>query len=51
MSYQLADLEPFDLSVAMTAETDRSLGAHLHKPRRQEDLAFVYWRPSVGVRR
>jgi molybdopterin-synthase adenylyltransferase len=49
--YQVADLEPFDLSVAMTAETDRSLGAHLHKPRRQEDLAFAYWRPSVGLRR
>ena len=51
MSYQLAELEPFELSVAMTAETDRSLGAHLHKPKRQEDLAFAYWRPSNGVRR
>lgn len=51
MSYQLADLAPFDLSVAMTAETDQSLGVHLHKPRRQEDLALAYWRPSVGVRR
>jgi hypothetical protein len=51
VSYQLADLEPFDLSVALTADTDLALGAHLHKPKRQEDLAFAYWRPSVGARR
>ena len=51
MSYQLGDLEPFDLSVAMTAETDASLGIHLHKPQRQEDLAFAYWRPSIGTHR
>jgi hypothetical protein len=51
MSYQVADLAPFELSVAMTAETDRALNAHLHKPRRQEDLAFAYWRPGVGDRR
>lgn len=51
MSYQLADLASVDLSVALTAEADRELGAHLHKPRRQEDLAFAYWRPSVGARR
>jgi len=48
MAYQLSDLERFDLSVAMTAETDRILGVHLHKPERQEDLAFAYWAPSVG---
>jgi hypothetical protein len=51
VSYQLADIEPFDLSVAMTAETDAALAVHLHKPKRQEDLAFAYWRPSIGARR
>lgn len=51
MSYQLADFAPFDLSVGMTGETDRALEAHLHKPLRQEDLTFAYWRPSVGERR
>jgi len=51
VSYQVTDLAPYDLSVAVTAEADRSLGAHLHKPGRQEDLAFAYWRPSIGARR
>ena len=51
MSYAVEDLEGCDLSVALTAELDRELGTHLHKPRRQEDLAFAFWRPSVGARR
>lgn len=51
MAYQLGNLEGYDLSVAMEAETDRILGAHLHKPKRQEDLTFAYWVPSVGQRR
>jgi hypothetical protein len=51
MSYALDELARYDLSVAMTAELDRALGGHLHKPCRQEDLAFAYWRPSVGARR
>ena len=48
MAYQLSDLIEYDLSVAMTAETDQTLGLHLHKSLRQEDLAFAYWAPSVG---
>src|SRR5450759_1894236 len=51
MAWQLSDFAPFELSVAMTAEMDRTLGQHLHKPFRQEDLAFAYWVPSVGQRR
>lgn len=51
MSYQLPDLKDRDLSVALTAELDRALGKHLHKPRWQEDLAFAYWRPSRGTNR
>ena len=35
-------------SVAMAAQDDLILGEHLHKPGYQEDLAFAYWRPSVG---
>lgn len=44
-------LAGFEFSVAMTAELDRDLGRHLHKPRRQEDLAFAYWFPSIGATR
>jgi hypothetical protein len=51
MAYQLTDIGEYDLSVAMTAELEEALGRHLHKPRRQEDCAFGYWRPSVGVTR
>ena len=51
MSFALADLDGYEFSVALTAELDRALGEHLHKPHRQEDLAFAYWRPSVGEHR
>jgi molybdopterin-synthase adenylyltransferase len=51
MAYQLPELAGRDLSVALTAELDAALGAHLHKPHRQEDLAFAYWRPSRGTTR
>ena len=51
MAYQLSDFAGFDLSVAMTADQDRLLDTHVHKPNRQEDLAFAYWRPSRGARR
>ena len=51
MAYQLSDFVGLDLSVAMTAEQDRLLGTHVHKPNWQEDLAFAYWRPSRGSRR
>ena len=44
----MIDAIALDLSVAMTADYDEALGAHLHKDARQEDLAFAYWRPSVG---
>lgn len=51
MGFQLSDMAALDLSVAMTTATDRQLAVHLHKPRRQEDLAFAYWVPSRGSRR
>ena len=51
MAYQLNDFEGFTISVAMTAQDDAVLGEHLHKEARQEDLAFAYWRPSVGKQR
>ena len=51
MAYQLNDFSNFAVSVAMTAQDDVILGKHLHKEARQEDLAFAYWRPSVGQHR
>lgn len=51
MAYQLIDYAGLDLSIAMTAEADRVLGARLHKGPRQEDLTFAYWRPSMGAGR
>ncbi len=35
-------------SVAMTEDLDVVLSQHLDKGPRQEDLAFAYWKPSVG---
>ncbi len=51
MAYELTELADRTLSVAMTQELDRELGVHVHKPRRQEDLAFAYWYPSYGAQR
>lgn len=51
MAYQLSDFDDLEISVAMTTRDDAVLGEHVHKPARQEDLAFAYWRPSVGGRR
>ena len=51
MAYQLNDFTKFAVSVAMTAGHNAILGDHLHKKACQEDLAFAYWRPSVGHRR
>jgi molybdopterin-synthase adenylyltransferase len=51
MAYQLADFAGLEISVAMTAEIDRRLTAHLDKGPHQEDLTFAYWRPSVGATR
>lgn len=48
MAFQVADFKGLALSVAMTAELDRRLGVHLHPAPDQEDLAFAYWRPSMG---
>lgn len=39
------------LSVAMSASIDEQLREHLCKGRRQEDLTFAYWRPSIGQAR
>ena len=47
----MINVTALDLSVAMTAEHDEVLRGHLHKDARQEDLAFAYWRPSVGQHR
>ena len=51
MAYQLSDFADFEVSVAMTAKDDAVLDQHVHKAARQEDLAFAFWRPSVGERR
>ena len=51
MAYQLSDFADFEISVAMTTRDDAVLGEHVHKAAHQEDLAFAYWRPSVGKRR
>ena len=49
--YESSELRGFEFSVAMTTELDHALGQHLHKPGWQEDLAFAFWRPSVGASR
>ena len=51
MACELNAFANLEISVAMTAQDDRTLGKHLHKQRRQEDLAFAYWKPSRGARR
>ena len=51
MAYQLSDFADFEVSVAMTAQHDAVLDKHVHKAARQEDLAFAYWRPSLGEHR
>ena len=48
MAYQLGDFVDTEISVAITGQYDAILGDHLHKPGRQEDLAFAYWKPSKG---
>ncbi len=47
----MIDATALDLSVAMTADHDQVLRGHLHEDARQEDLAFAYWKPSVGQHR
>lgn len=47
----MTDLSMGDVSVAMTSEQDAVLREHLHKGVLQEDLAFAYWKPSIGERR
>lgn len=51
MAYQLGDYVDREISVAMTAQDDKILGHHVHKEANQEDLAFAYWKPSVGQSR
>ena len=51
MAGQLADLDTYEISAAMTAEFDAVLADHVHKGTRQEDLSFAYWKPSVGLQR
>ena len=51
MALQITDLVKCDLSIAITAQVDSVLGAHVHKPGLQEDLTFAYWRPSMGRNR
>ena len=51
MAYQLKDFEGLNLSVAMSAQGDRDLAGHVHSDKCQEDLAFAYWKPSMGARR
>ena len=51
MARQLADLDNYEISAAMTAEVDAILADHVHKEARQEDLTFAYWKPSAGLQR
>ena len=51
MPYELSNFAKFSLSVAMTAQADATLGEHVHKGPKQEDLAFAYWKPSAGETR
>ncbi len=51
MSAPPPDFSERELSVALTAEADRELAAHLNKGPLQEDLLFAYWRPSAGEKR
>ena len=51
MADQLTDFGDYEISVAMTAQVDAVLADHVHKGAEQEDLAFAYWRPSVGQHR
>lgn len=51
MPYELSNFAKFSLSVAMTAQDDATLGEHVHKGPKQEDLAFAYWKPSAGETR
>lgn len=51
MAYDLTHFSDYDFSVAMTAEHDSVLRDHVHKEGCQEDLAFAYWKPSIGERR
>ncbi len=45
---EAADLEGLEFSVAMTEALNAELAAHLDKGLDQEDLAFAFWRPSLG---
>ncbi len=50
--YDVDAFRGVQVSVAMTAELERSVQAHLLAGiPRQEDLVFAYWRPSRGARR
>ena len=51
MAYNLIDYTDYELSIAMASKHDAVLCEHVHKEGCQEDLAFAYWRPSVGRRR
>ena len=51
MAYELSEFAGLEVSVALTAQHDDVLGQHLHKANLQEDLAFAYWKPSLGRRR
>src|SRR4051812_35450950 len=42
---------PPEFSVAMTADLDTELAAHLHREAGQEDCAFGYWLESPGATR
>jgi hypothetical protein len=44
-------LLPSRLSVAMAAETEREVRAHLLRPDGQEDLCMVVYKPSTGATR
>lgn len=51
MSVSPADFAELELSVAISAQLEARLRAHLDKGPGQEDLTFAYWRPSAGTQR
>lgn len=51
MAYELDDFSGRDISVAMTADTERRIREHFDRGNWQEDLCFAYWRPSTGQER
>lgn len=51
MGYTVQEFDHYELSVALTGDTDANLAEHLDRESGQEDLTFAFWWPSVGAQR